>query len=166
MPSSTFIDRDQVVMKLIKYRCKLAERQAERDQKNEFISRQSLNNRGGKLNDELCECFPPRKCWCGIGRERQRLDTLARNEKRLRCTYLKAKRKRCKEQWYVKLCQKADKIVELVYGKRRGIAPPKVTVIEKKRVRKNDVECIVCRPVCSFPLNLKIIFSLLNKYLT
>ena len=68
MPSSTFIDRDQVVMKLIKYRCKLAERQAERDQKNEFISRQSLNNRGGKLNDELCECFPPRKCWCGIGR--------------------------------------------------------------------------------------------------
>lgn len=66
----------------------------------------------------------------------------------------------------MKLCKKADKIVELVYGKRRGIAPPKVTVIEKKRVRKNDVECIVCRPVCSFPLNLKIIFSLLNKYLT
>lgn len=66
----------------------------------------------------------------------------------------------------MKLCQKADKIVELVYGKRRGIAPPKVTVIEKKRVRKNDVECIVCRPVCSFPLDLKIIFSLLNKYLT
>lgn len=57
MPSSTFIDRDQVVMKLIKYRCKLAERQAERDQKNEFISRQSLNNRGGKLNDELCEWY-------------------------------------------------------------------------------------------------------------
>lgn len=154
------------MMKLIKYRCKLAERQAERDQKNEFISRQSLNNRGGKINDELYECFPPRKRWCGIGRERQRLDTLARNEKRLRCTYLKAKRKRSKEQWYVKLCQKADKIVELVYGKRRGIAPPKVTVIEKKRVRKNDVECIVCRPVCSFPLDLKIIFSLLNKYLT
>ncbi len=166
MPSSSFINRDQVVMKLIKYRCKLAERQAERDQKNEFISRQSLNNRGGKINDELYECFPPRNRWCGIGRERQRLDTLARNEKRLRCTYLKAKRKRSKEQWYVKLCQKADKIVELVYGKRRGIAPPKVTVIEKKRVRKNDVECIVCRPVCSFPLNLKIIFSLLNKYLT
>lgn len=166
MPSPSFINRDQVVMKLIKYRCKLAERQAERDQKNEFISRQSLNNRGGKINDELYECFPPRKRWCGIGRERQRLDTLARNEKRLRCTYLKAKRKRSKEQWYVKLCQKADKIVELVYGKRRGIAPPKVTVIEKKRVRKNDVECIVCRPVCSFPLDLKIIFSLLNKYLT
>ena len=166
MPSSSFINRDQVVMKLIKYRCKLAERQAERDQKNEFVSRQSLNNRGGKINDELYECFPPRNRWCGIGRERQRLDTLARNEKRLRCTYLKAKRKRSKEQWYVKLCQKADKIVELVYGKRRGIAPPKVTVIEKKRVRKNDVECIVCRPVCSFPLNLKIIFSLLNKYLT
>lgn len=53
MPSSFFIDRDQVVMKLIKYRCKLAEQQAERDQKNEFVSRQSLHNRVGRINDGL-----------------------------------------------------------------------------------------------------------------
>lgn len=166
MPSSFFIDRDQVVMKLIKYRCKLAEQQAERDQKNEFVSRQSLHNRVGRINDGLYDLFPPRKRWCGIGRERQRLDTLARNEKRLRCTYLKAKRRGCKEEWYLKLCEKADEIVQRVYRKRQGIAPPKVTVIEKKRQRKNDVDYIVCRPVCSFPLDLKIIFSLLNKYLT
>ena len=91
MPSSFFIDRDQVVMKLIKYRCKLAEQQAERDQKNEFVSRQSLHNRVGRINDGLYDLFPPRKRWCGIGRERQRLDTLARNEKRLRCTPVRDK---------------------------------------------------------------------------
>lgn len=97
------------MMKLIKYRCKLAEQQAERDQKNEFVSRQSLHNRVGRINDGLYDLFPPRKAMRDR-KERQRLDTLARNEKRLRCTYLKAKRRGCKEEWYLKLCEKADEI--------------------------------------------------------
>ena len=44
------------------------------------------------------------------------------------------------------------------------INPPTVTVIEKKENDKTNT--IIYRPVCSFPREIKIIFSLLNKYLT
>lgn len=58
MPSTSFIDRDKVVMKLIKYRCKLAKKQADKDQKNEFISRESLKKmeriQMGKMNFMGC----------------------------------------------------------------------------------------------------------------
>lgn len=165
MPSTSFIDRDRVVMKLIKYRCKLAEKRAEKDQKNEFISRQSLLRKNGNVvKDWSCEVFPPRRQWCGIGKGREGLDTTARNERRLKYTYLKAKKNCSQDDWYLNLCKKADKIVQNVYKKRKRIKPPKVTVIEKKRIDGKRI--IECRPVCLFPLELKVVLSLLNKYLT
>lgn len=164
MPSNSFIDRDLVVFKLIKYRCKLAEKRADKDQKNEFISRQSLNGCGTIKDDNLDGLFPPRKQWCGIGKGREKIDTVARNEKRLKYTYLKAKKVQSKDEWYVKLCARADEIVRYAYRKRKKIDPPTVTAIEKKRIEERRV--IECRPVCSFPMDLKIILSLLNKYLT
>ncbi|TYK37831.1 reverse transcriptase domain-containing protein [Bacteroides pyogenes] len=164
MPSISFIDRDKVVMKLIKYRCKLADKQSEKDRKNEFISRQSLSRCGNTKRDSLYELFPPRKQWCGIGKIRENLDSVARNERKLKYTYLKAKKCNSKEEWYLKLCTKADEIVRYAYRKRKGIKPPKVAVIEKKRNKEKRI--IECRPVCSFPLELKIVLSLLNKYLT
>lgn len=167
MPSISFIDRDKVVMKLIKYRCKLADKQAVKDQKNEFISRDFFKKTGNRVKDKdyLYEMFPPRKRWCRLGKVRVNLDTAARNERKLKYTYLKAKKRACKESWYLNLCAKADNIVRYAYKNRKGIAPPKVTVIEKKR--NEDKHIIECRPVCLFTnLETKITLSLLNKYLT
>lgn len=167
MPSISFIDRDKVVMKLIKYRCKLADKQAVKDQKNEFISRDFFKKTGNRVKDKdyLYELFPPRKRWCRLGKVRVNLDTAARNERKLKYTYLKAKKRACKESWYLNLCAKADNIVRYAYKNRKGIAPPKVTVIEKKR--NEDKHIIECRPVCLFTnLETKITLSLLNKYLT
>lgn len=167
MPSTSFIDRDRVVMKLIKYRCKLADKQAVKDQQNEFISRESLNKHGNRVKDKdgLYELFPPRKQWCGIGKNREKLDTAARNERKLKNTYFKAKKNHSQESWYLKLCAKADSIVRYAHRKRKCIASPKVTVIEKKRNEEKHI--IECRPVCLFSnLETKVTLSLLNKYLT
>lgn len=167
MPSTSFIDRDKVVMKLIKYRCKLAKKQADKDQKNEFISRESLKKNGKNTNgkNELYGLFPPRKQWCGIGKVREKLDTVARNERKLKYTYLKAKESHSQENWYVQLCAKADAIVRYAYRRRKSIASPKVTVIEKKRNEEKHI--IECRPVCLFSnIETKVTLSLLNKFLT
>ena len=166
MPSNfAFIDRDKVVMKFIKYRCRLADFQSKANQKTEFVSKDSIQKRKRKINNELYDMFPSRKHWCNIGElKRDSLDTAARNERRLKLTYLKAKKNNCQEAWYLLLCKKADEVVKVAIENKGMIPAPQVSVIEKKR--KNNQKQIVYRPVCSFPLTLKIIFSLLNKYLT
>lgn len=85
MPSS-FITRDLVVMKLIKERCKLADAQAVKDQKNEFIDRWNLNanTKRSEYEESIRAMFPPRKQWCGIGKKRRCLDTGSRNQLRLK----------------------------------------------------------------------------------
>lgn len=166
MPSS-FIDRDKVVMKLIKERCKFADRQTDKDQKNEFISRWDLPKRPQKKSEfetSIYSLFPPRKKWCHLGKKRIKLDSISRNELKLKYTYLTSKKKNCTENWYLRLCEKADGIVKMALNNKGMIKPPHVSVIEKKRKKKENY--IVCRPVCSFELDVKIIFSLLNKYLT
>ena len=165
MPSS-FVSRDLVVVKLIKERCKLADAQAVRDQKYEFIDRWHLNANTKRSEHEknIRSMFPPRKQWCGIGKERRCLDTSSRNQLRLKNTYLKAKKKDSTENWYKKLCDYADSVVRMVDNTVGDIKPPRVSVIEKKV--KKDKNLIECRPICSFDIKIKIIFSLLNKFLT
>ena len=163
--SSVFIDRDQVVMKLIKYRCQLADVQSENDQKNEFVSCSDLQKTKVHRRNGLYSLFPSRKYWCHIGTKgRAMLDTVSRNELRLKYTYLKAKKNKCQDEWYLRLCRKADAIVNMALSQESCISPPGVSVIEKKPDKENKK--IEYRPVCSFPLNQKIVFSLLNKFLT
>lgn len=78
--SSSFVSRDLVVMKLIKERCKLADAQSVRDQKDEFINRWDLKGKHKPSSHEklIRSLFPPRKLWCGIGKERRNLDTSSR----------------------------------------------------------------------------------------
>ncbi len=171
MPSITFIDRDKVVMKLIKERCKLADKQADKDHYNSYISRWCVRQKGNNfLDNSLYEIFPPRREWCGLGRKRMELDSVKRNELKLKYTYLNAKRKNCHDEWFLKLCDYADSIVKMAISQSVCIDPPSVTVIEKKRVSntvvKDAEKVIIYRPICSFPLKIKIVFSLLNKFLT
>lgn len=165
MPSS-FVSRDLVVMKLIKERCKLADAQSVRDQKDEFINRWELKGKHkASCHEKLIRSlFPPRKLWCGIGKERRNLDTSSRNQLRLKNTYLKAKKNGSTANWYKELCDYADSVVRMVDNTVGDINPPHVSVIEKKV--KKEKYLIECRPICSFDIKVKIIFSLLNKYLT
>lgn len=165
MPSS-FITRDLVVMKLIKERCKLADAQAVKDQKNEFIDRWNLNanTKRSEYEESIRAMFPPRKQWCGIGKKRRCLDTGSRNQLRLKKTYLKAKKNGSTATWYKELCDYADGIGRMVDNTEGEIPPPRISVIEKKV--KQEKCLIECRPICSFDIKVKIIFSLLNKYLT
>lgn len=165
MPSS-FISRDLVVMKLIKERCKLAEIRSVREQKDEFINRCEVRRHSKQSEKEsiICSLFPPRKQWCGIGRKRINLDANSRNQLRLKYTYLTARQKGSTAKWYNALCEFADSIVRMVDNTKGDIRPPRVTVIEKKV--KKEACLIECRPICTFNMETKIIFSLLNKYLT
>lgn len=151
-------------MELIKERCKLADRQARIDQKNEFIIRRDARRKGSKHANAIYQMFPPRREWCSIGKRRQRLDSVKRNELKLKCTYWKAKRRKSKAEWFARLCIYADSIVEMVSTKSACLDPPKVSVIEKKKDYKEKT--VICRPICSFPLETKIVFSIINRYLT
>lgn len=171
MPS-TFIDRDKVVKKLIKERCKLAAKKSEKEQKEELIAKKSLQEEADskeqktKIEKDLdvYKFFPRRKDWCHLGKKRVGLDSVKRNEQCLWFAYLKAKHHNSKDEWYSNLCEYADYVVRLANDANTYINPPHVTVIEKK-VDKTS-KCVECRAVCVFPETLKIIFSLLNKYLT
>lgn len=119
--SLVFINRDKVVMKLIKQRCKYADSQAELDQKKLFIHRSCLRrplnenklSKSKQERKEIYSLFPPRSKWLSISRdERMDADSVKRNELRLKKTYLYAKRTKSKDEWYVRLCQKADFIVQ------------------------------------------------------
>lgn len=165
MPSISFIDRDKVIMAIVKERCRLADKQADIDQRNEFVCRVDVGKRENKhLAMNIYKIFPPRREWCGIGKMRKELDSVKRNELKLRYTYLKAKRKNCKEEWYVRLCEYADRIVRIAMTQDNVIPPPQVTVLEKKRNKRD--KAIIYRPICTFPPETKIVFSLLNKKMT
>lgn len=138
MPS-IFINRDKVVFLLIKERCKLADKQSRIDQKNEFITRRGIPNKGNSfISNSIYNIFPPRAKWCSIGNPEQRikLNSIERNELRLKYTYLKAKKRKCKDEWYIKLCNYADYIVKISDNMSGIINPPTVTVIEKKETIK------------------------------
>lgn len=166
MPSS-FITRDLVVDKLIRERCKYADSKSQREKKDEFLSKISLSDTKHKVTEiekEIRSMFPPRKQWRGLGKQRQLQDSVTRNIWKLRYTYQKAKKNHSNELWYLNLCDYADKIVRIVSSSGFGIRPPRVNVIEKKVDKEHGI--IECRPVCTFSLKIKIILSLLNKYLT
>lgn len=101
MPSS-FITRDLVVDKLIRERCKYADSKFQREKKDEFLSKISLSDTKHKVTEiekEIRSMFPPRKQWCGLGKQRQLQDSVTRNIWKLRYTYQKAKKNHSNELW-------------------------------------------------------------------
>lgn len=166
---SKIITKDEVVRKLIRQRCKYADQQAGRMQTIGFVNFAKVpkNLQADFLSrniemDLIYSMFPPRKKWCRIGEGRVSLDSTKRNEKRLYYTYVKAKRQNSTEEWYLKLSMYAENIVKMVLNPGQLLSKPEIFVVEKKCVEEN----IICRPVCSFPLNVKIALSLINRYLT
>ena len=159
---------DGYVMKLIKLRCQMADKKSVLEQKKEFVDRADLNPRKWvKKNskNEIYNLFPPRSQWAGIGSiGRYNLDSVARNERRLKWTYLKAKKRGCIQEWYMSLCQKADDIVKYAMICDIGISSPEVLCIEKGVCKEKKT--ITCRPICTFSMYDKIVLSLLNNYLT
>lgn len=168
---SDYFSRDMVIKLLVRKRCKYADKQADIAQRSEFIiypkninSETSNTSVTKRQSDKIIiySLFPARSKWCHLGRSRTQMDSVKRNETKLYNTYLSAKKQNSTEQWYVDLCNFADQIVYMGYNPGISIPSPTVHVLEKKR--NND--SIICRPVCSFSLKVKIVLSLLNKYLT
>lgn len=160
---SSYINRDAVIRKLIKIRCKLADKRSEQMQVHDFVRfDKKLHLKTNKESTLIYSLFPSRSQWCHIGKRRHEMDSSKRNESKLLFTYYKAKEKDSREDWYINLCREADKIVAMAMNPVNGIPAPHVHVIEKKR-EKNT---IICRPVCTFDLEVKIVISLYNKFLT
>ena len=150
-------------MKLIKLRCKSADLQKEQDQIREFIHPSCLPKSPKKVR--VNSLFPPRRKWVGLGmKERYLMDSVARNERRLKYTYLKAKAQGCTEDWYVCLCQYADSIVRYAFINDVGLQAPKVCAILKEI--DHGKKQVFYRPICKFPEIDKIVLSILNNYLT
>lgn len=161
---SSYINRDTVVRRLIKVRCKLADNKADTKQLLDFVKfeeRQKTENLS-KTDKFIYSLFPPRSKWCHLGRQRQDIDSIKRNERKLYYTYRKAVQLGSNEKWYLTLCNEADYIVRMALSATNKIIPPTVHVLEKKR-KENK---IICRPVCCFDLETKIVISLYNKILT
>jgi hypothetical protein len=159
---STYINKEEVVKRLIKLRCKLADQKAQEIQLRNFVSLSSASEGPRSLERFIYSLFPPRSRWCHLGKARQNLDSVQRNKKKLFYTYIKAKRNTCKDEWYLNLCRESDKIIEMALHPVHGIPAPHVHVLEKKREKKT----IFCRPVCTFDFELRIVLSLYNKILT
>jgi len=150
MPSNiAFINRDKVVMKFIKYRCRLADFQSKANQKTEFLSKDSILKRKRIRHNELYDMFPSRKHWCNIGESnRNLLDTAARNERRLKLTYLKAKKNNCQDTWYLLLCKKADEVVKVAIG-NKGMNQLRGSMLLRKNERPNKSRLFIVRFVLS-----------------
>lgn len=166
LPSS-FIDRDSVVRKLIKERCKLADKRSDRSRLSELTCKADNTRQQPPMKNErlLSQMFPPRREWCHLGNQRKHLDALSRNEQRLWYTYQRTKANGCSDEWYQKLCAFADSVVKMAFNQVDGVPAPRVSALRKYPDPPKE-NVIVCRPICSFELPVKIIFSLLNKQLT
>lgn len=161
---SSYINRNEVVRRLIKIRCKLADKMADRKQLYDFVRFETKSKEDRRSNKDkfIYSLFPPRSQWCHIGMQRKNIDSVKRNEIKLLNTYKMAIKQNKNADWYIRLCQEADKIVRMALSPVSFIPVPIVHVLEKKR----EDDRIVCRPVCTFDLEVKIVLSLYNKVLT
>jgi hypothetical protein len=160
---SNYLTDEMIVKKLIKQRCKLADKRFKQMQVVEFVSGTKVKELDEEKT-ELYALFPPRSKWCRIGYERRKkMDSVQRNAFMLYATYNKAKQKMSKDAWFVKLQAKIAHIRYLALHPSITIPKPTVQMLFKKSDGKDKV---VCRPVCKFDMDIKIVLSLYNKFLT
>lgn len=169
-----YINRESVIRLLIKQRCKFA---AQINQCNVLFSVVKHNQSNHKSTDSehetIYKLFPQRSKWVVVGRQRdsngkykrrKSLNQVDRNQKALWFTYLKAKKDNNTQEWYVKLINYADDIVKKALSNSYRFSKPTVKAIEKETDKKQKT--IICRPICSFGLDDRLIASLYNKCLT
>ena len=171
---SSFITDEQIVGKLITYRCKYADNMSKNHQLHDFVTLKPHSHET-KEQKFIYSLFPPRSQWCHIDGDvrnkerkgwarRELMDSTQRNAFMLRMTYRKAKKENSQAGWFLKLSGYVNHIQKMMMQPPDRIDSPKVKMLFKKEDKNKKT--IVCRPVCSFPLDLKLVFSLLNKYLT
>lgn len=160
---SNYLTDEMIVKLLIKQRCKIADQRAKKMQEVEFVGQTKplpLN----KEKVELCKLFPPRSKWCRVGAKRRTdMDSVQRNTFMLYTTYCKAKRRESKEIWFLSLQKRIAHIRYLALHPGIALKKPTVQMLFKKEKKPNSV---VCRPVCKFDMDIKIVLSIYNKFLT
>lgn len=171
---SSFITDEQIVGKLISYRCKYADKKSKNHQLHDFVR---LKSHPHETDEQrfVYSLFPPRSQWCHIDGDvrnkerkgwvrRELLDSAQRNAFMLRMTYRKAKKENSQAEWFLRLSDYISHIQKMIMQPPDKIKSPRVRMLYK--TRSKDKSTIVCRPVCSFPLDIKLVFSLMNKFLT
>lgn len=160
---SNFLTDEIIVRMLIKQRCKLADKRSKQMQVVEFVS--GIKVKG--LDEEKAEIyalFPPRSQWCSIGyKRRMKMDSVQRNAFMLYATYCKAKQENSKDAWFEKLQAKISRVRYLAFHPGIAMSRPSVQMLFKKYKGKDTV---ICRPVCKFDTDVKIVLSIYNKFLT
>lgn len=164
---SSYFENDIIVSKLIRLRCRLADKRADIMQQEDFVSFDKLERRQSEFTvDEafIYSLFPPRKEWCHIGKKnRLNKDSVYRNTFKLTATYNKEKGKLNHPDWYKRLMKYVVEIRSLALNPIQKIPSPIVSVLFKKIDPKGIVEC---RPICKFKLKWKICLSLYNGIIT
>lgn len=156
-----------VLKLLIRYRCK----EAEKIQKALVVENIAASNGKKKktitFKQELYNLFPPRSQWVHISYvKRKNLSQRDKNEKSLLLTVLRERQKEGSHpEWYVRLNERINHIVDTALTSKKLFSKPKISVIEKKR---NEAEKIIeCRPICTFKtLDERIYASLYNQVFT
>lgn len=172
MIKEQYISRDAVVKLLIKYRCKYAEQVNKKNLLYSVVDCQNINHSiiFNDKRDIIYSLFPPRKQWMSFSRPKddkgkyKSINQIDRNKKALWFTYLKAKKDINTQEWYKKLIDFADNIVKKALSNEFTFRKPTVKAIEKDKTKIQDP--IICRPICSFDLEDRLIASLYNKCLT
>lgn len=165
-----YITYDSILKMLIHYRCKEAER-IQRVMVVENLAVGKFRYEKGqsvrKSKEELYDLFPPRRKWAHLGTEkRKNKSQLNKNELNLLYTVKKESNNKGEHPgWFLRLNEKIDKIISAALTSEQLFAKPTVSVIEKKRNRKDKV--IECRPICMFKtLEERIYASLYNRVFT
>lgn len=160
---SDYLTDEMIVRMLIKQRCKIADQRAKQMQIVDFVGQTkhvSLNEE----KEELCKLFPPRSKWCKVGgKRRMDMDSVQRNTFMLYATYCKAKSGESKEVWFQSLQKRIAHIRYLALHPGIALKKPTVQMLYKKDKKPNSV---ICRPVCKFDMDTKIVLSIYNKFLT
>lgn len=160
---SDYLTDEVIVKMLIRQRCKIADQRAKQMQIVDFVGQ----TKHLSLNDEkkeLCELFPPRSKWCRVGAKRRtNMDSVQRNTFMLYATYCKAKGKKSQELWFLRIQKKIAHIRNLALHPGIAMKKPTVQMLFKKEKGPN---LVICRPVCKFDMDIKIVLSIYNKFLT
>lgn len=159
---SNFLTDEKIARLLIRQRCKFADQRAKQMQVVEFVGQTKLK----PIDEEkqsIYALFPPRSKWCHVGKKRKDMDSIQRNAFMLLATYRKAKKENSEESWFLRLQNRIEFIRYLAFHPGISMKKPTVQVLFKKMKGDN---LVLCRPVCKFDMDVKIVLSIYNKFLT
>lgn len=159
-----YINKKEVLKRLISLRCKIAERRSQKYSMALLLGGLDTYSVPEK-NHFLYSLFPPRKEWVILGeKHRKNKSQVDRNKLRLIFTVRKYRQVSEKPAWYIRLEAFVNHVVRMALDGSFKFHTPKISVLEKKKEKKEKI--IICRPICQFKLEERIIGSLYNKWFT